>query len=121
MTTNQIMQLDCRIEDNQMIIQRVLRLIKPLAKFPSDEDIELEAIEKAIRVMCVKYEMRIRSITTDVCSNDKSIIWRADLVLESNMKTSNSIYALSIYELMCKICIMMHSLVRTNKVELRRI
>lgn len=121
MTTNQIMNLDCRSAENQMVIQKVLRLVKPLAKFPMDEDIPIEALEKAIKVMCVKYNMRVRSITTDVYANEKGIVWRADIVDESCAKVMDGIFAISVYELLCKICIKMHSLVRLSRIEQRSV
>ena len=49
MKTEQILNLDFRKEENQGIIQKVLRKIKPLSKY-SDEVVPIEAIEKLVRV-----------------------------------------------------------------------
>ena len=45
MTTNQILQLDCRIQSNADIIENVLRKIKPLAKSPEGQQVPLEKLE----------------------------------------------------------------------------
>ena len=51
MKTEDIINLDCRKEENKEIIQKVLRKIKPLSRYPDGCDIPFEAIEKAITVM----------------------------------------------------------------------
>ena len=65
MKTEDIINLDCRKEENKEIIQKVLRKIKPLSRYPDGCDIPFEAIEKAITVMCKKYCLRIKEFVPD--------------------------------------------------------
>ena len=59
MTTKEVMNLDYREEENQEIIQKVLRQIKPLSRYSDECEIPFEAIEKAIVVMSKKYNMEL--------------------------------------------------------------
>lgn len=111
MKTENIMNLDCREDENQEIIQRVLRQIKPLSKYP-DGDIPLSAIEKAIYVMCKKYCMRIRDFTPDVWSNKNNTIWRATIVNDITLEIIDLVYGLSIYEVFAKSAIRLYAEVR---------
>lgn len=112
MRTEQILNLDCRKEENQEIIQKVLRQIKPLSKCSEEYDIPFEKIEKAIVVMEKKYNMRVRDFVPDVWSNEKNAIWRATLIDDTNLKTIAIIYGLSVYEVFVKSAIAMYAEVR---------
>jgi len=57
MKTEQIMNLDYRKEENQKIIQKVLRQVKPLSKFSDEEQIPIEMLEKTASVLTNKYEI----------------------------------------------------------------
>lgn len=57
MKTEQIMNLDYRKEENQKIIQKVLRQVKPLSKFSDEEQIPIEMLEKTVSVLTNKYEI----------------------------------------------------------------
>lgn len=120
MTTNEIMNLDFRKEESQKIIQRVLRKIKPLAKCSDEETIPLEMLEKVIRVVCLKYDVHVQYITQDVHANDKETIWCAALVRDTSMKDIDKVYGISIYELFAKMAVKLHSLIRGEKLELRK-
>lgn len=111
MTTNQVLQLDCRKEENVKIIQKVLRQIKPLSKYSDEEEVPLWAIEKATTVMTKKYNMRIREFYPDVWSSKDNTIWRA-IVTDERDLTTICIYGISLYEVFAKVAIQMYSLVR---------
>lgn len=111
MTTNEILQLDCRTKENREIIQKVLKQIKPLSKY-SDECVPFEGIEKAITVMSKKYNVRIGTVTPDVWSNEQNTIWRATIIDDTNLGTICTIYGLSLYELFAKVAISMYAQVR---------
>ena len=112
MTTNQVLQLDCRLEENQKIIQRVLRQIKPLSRYSEEEDVPFEGIEKAITVMSKKYNMHVRDCCPDVWSNSKSTIWRATIIDDTNLNTIQLVYGISVYETFAKCAIAMYAQVR---------
>lgn len=112
MKTEQVVQLDYREEENKKIIQKVLRLIKPLSKYSEEEDIPLSGIEKAIVVMSKKYQMHIREFVPDVWSNSNGVIWRVTIVNDVDLKTIDVIYGISIYEVFAKAAIQMYAQVR---------
>lgn len=112
MTTKQVMNLDCRQEENQEIIQRVLKQIKPLSRYSDECEIPLSAIEKAITIMCKKYNMRIRDIYPDHSGNDQCIIWRMTLMNDKNFKVIDSVYGISMYELFAKAAIRLYAEVK---------
>ena len=112
MNAKQVINLDYRDPKNQEIIQKGLCEIKPLSKFLGKEEVPMWAIEKAITVMCKKYNMRISGITSDVYGSDTNIIWRADIVTEHNYKTVGTVFGISMYELFAKAAIVFHEEVK---------
>ena len=112
MTTKEVMNLDCRKEENKEIIQKVLRQIKPLSRYSDECEIPFEAIEKAIVVMSKKYNMMVREFMPDVWSNETHTIWRAILINENNLKTIDTIYGISLYEVFAKTAIRLYAEVK---------
>ena len=112
MTTKEVMNLDYRKEENKEIIQRVLRQIKPLSKYSDECEIPFEAIEKAIVIMSKKYNMRVREFMPDVWSNEEHTIWRAILVNETNYKTIDMVYGITLYEVFAKTAIRLYAEVK---------
>ena len=95
MKTEQIMNLDCRKEENKEIIQKVLRKIKPLSKYSVDECIPISALEKAITVMTKKYNMHIREFVLDTQSNAKNGIWRVVIINDNDLSILEVIYGIT--------------------------
>ena len=112
MKTEDILNLDCREEENKEIIQRVLRKIKPLSKYSDECEIPLEAIEKLLTVMCKKYCINIKEITPNVLANNKQTIWKATIVNENEFVLLNYIYGVSIYEVLSKSTIEIYTKVK---------
>ena len=112
MKTEDIINLDCRKEESQEIIQKVLRKIKPLSRYPDGCDIPFEAIEKAITVMCKKYCLRIKELVPDIWSNKNNIIWRAVIINDTNLETVELVYGITLYEVFAKITIRIYAEVR---------
>ena len=112
MTTNQVINLDCREKKNQEIIQKVLKQIKPLSRYSDEEQIPFSALEKVITIMCKKYCMRIRDFTPDIWSNESHTIWRATLINETNLKTIDDVYGITLYEVFAKSAIRLYSEVK---------
>lgn len=112
MSIKQLLNLDCRKEENQKIIQKVLRQIKPLSRYSDEENIPFSALEKVITIMCKKYCMRIAELTPDVLANDKHIIWKAKLINETNSKTIDNVYGVSFYEVLAKSAIRLYAEVK---------
>ena len=112
MTTNQVINLDCRIKENREIIQKVLRQIKPLSRYSDEEEIPFSALEKAITVMCKKYMMRINQLVPDVWANDSHTIWRVWLINDTNLKTIDTVYGITLYEVFAKTAIRLYAEVK---------
>ncbi len=112
MTTKQIINLDYREKENQIIIQKVLRQIKPLSKYSDECDIPFSALEKAITVMCKKYMMRVNQLVPDVWANDEHTIWRAWLINDTNLSTIDMVYGISLYEVFAKTAIRLYAEVK---------
>lgn len=118
MKTEEILNLDYRKEENQEIIQKVLRKIKPLSKYSDEENIPIEAIERTISVLTNKYEIQPQWIT---CSYRDVILG----VYSCGIKTSNThewlgnVYGMCVYELLAKMAIKMYSDIRTKDIPAR--
>lgn len=110
MTINEILDLDCREEERNILIQKYLRKIKPLSKCKTIEDIPIYKIEKVISILSKKYSMRVRDLTPDIWSNDKEVIWRSVVIDDRDLKQMHIIYGLSLYEIFAKTAIYMYSI-----------
>ena len=106
MKTKDILELDYRIEKNKDKIQKILRQVKPLAKFSEDEVIPLEVLEKCLFKICNKYKISCFNISSDFNSNDFTI-WRMQLIYKN--KSLPSIYGSCIYEMLAKAIILSYS------------
>lgn len=107
MTTKEIIELDCRSEANKEKIQKALRVIKPLSKKSSE--VKIEDLEKVLFILAKKYKIKINNIYTDCRANDKHIVWSA-LISDGTF-----IYAMSMYELLCKCTIKIYSLAKSQE------
>ena len=112
MKTNDIMNLDCRKKENQEIIQKVLRQIKPLSKYSGECDIPFSAIEKVMTVLCKKYCLRIKELIPDIWSSNDGILWRIILINETNEKVIDTVYGISMYEVFAKGAIRLYAEVK---------
>lgn len=108
MKTDQILNLDCRNEENKKIIQKVLRKIKPLSKYSDENEVPMQAIEKVIMIISNKYFLRIAQIYADTRANDEAIVWRA-VIYKNEICIMQMIYGLSMYELLAKCAIYMYA------------
>lgn len=113
MTTKQLLELDCREEENMRIIQKALKIIKPLSKEPGI--VPLEKMERAIKVMCEKYHLWVREICLDVDAGDKCIVWRVTAIDIINLKTIGVAYGCTLYEVIAKMTILLYSETRRRQ------
>ena len=120
MTTKEVLELDYREEENKKTIQKVLRKLKPLSKYSEDEDIPLSAIEKAIKIMCSKYMIRVMSITPDIWVNKKSDVWRCHIINDSNLETIGFVFGISMYEIFAKTAILIYSEIKKERLKTRK-
>lgn len=112
MTTKEIMNLDYREKENQEIIQKVLKQIKPLSRYSDECEIPFSALEKVITVITKKYLIRIRDFMPDVWANDDHTIWRAWIINDANLKTIDMVYGITLYEVFAKCAIRLYAEVK---------
>lgn len=118
MKTEQILNLDYRKKENQEIIQKALRKIKPFSKYSDKSNVPIEAIEKLIRVLVQKYEITPQWMT----------MWYFEPTLDIysiNVKTTTenewlgTVYGMCLYEVFAKLAIKMYSEVKSGKIPVR--
>lgn len=119
MTINEIVNLDCREDENNKIIQKYLKKIKPLSKYKDIEDVPIYKIEKVIKVLSKKYSIRIRDISPDIWSNEEEIIWIVTLIDDNNLHICGIIYGISLYEVLAKTAVYMYLI--KNKIGERKV
>ena len=111
MTTYDIVQLDCRLEENANVIQRALAKIKPLSKYAGDV-VPMDKVEKCMKVLCNKYGYTV-SISMDPVSNSNFPIWQCSVVKCDRLVSSGSnVFGCSLYEAIAKAVILMYSRAR---------
>ena len=115
MKTEQILNLDFRKEENKEIIQKVLRKIKPLSKYPEGEEIPLEKIEKVVQILTKKYEISPQWMTMSFRSNDWGI-YSIAVKTTTDHKWLGNVYGVCLYEVFSKLAIKMYSEVKSGNI-----
>ena len=119
MRVRDILQLDCREEENKKVIQKMLKKIKPFSKY-EDEDVEISKIEKFIGVATKKYDLYVRDIMfASIVTDNNEILYNLHLYRESDLQIICEIYGCELYELMAKTAIYIYALIKNEKVRKR--
>lgn len=111
MKTKEILDLDCRLEENEKTIQQVLRQIKPLSKC-KDDKVPIEKLEKCIKVLCVRYQIFPRQIFPDVFAAHEDIIWKFEAVDLMDFNNKLVCYGRNLYEVLAKATIGLYAMTR---------
>lgn len=116
MKTNDILQLDCRKEENQEIIQKVLRKIKPLSSCADDTMIPLEKLEKLIMLIGRKYDIGVGCIFQSYQAAEKTVLYSTSILQKqgNDFRTLCNIYGISLYEITAKAAIKMYACTKQN-------
>lgn len=123
MTTKEVIGLDCTVDENMEILQKVLRQIKPLSKY--SEEVPQWAVEKVIHSMCHKYKLWVKEIVQDPWSNAKFDIWRVTLVEDGLEKASEwgkikPVFGATTYEALAKTAVLIYSMIKSGKAGIRQ-
>lgn len=119
MRVRDILQLDCREEENKEVIQNMLKKIKPFSKY-ENEDVEISKIEKFIGVATKKYDLYVRDIMfASIVTDNNEILYNLHLYRESDLQIICEIYGCELYELMAKTAIYIYALIKNEKVRKR--
>ena len=115
MKTEQILDLDYRIEENKATIAKVLAKIPPLAEY---DEVPLEALEKVLAYITKKYAIMIQYICpTYVKGNDP--IYCVSLKIVEPYQWLGNVYGQCLYEVIAKTAIKMYAEVRKGTLRLR--
>lgn len=118
MKTEEILNLDCRKEENKETIQKVLRKIKPLAKY-EDEVVPQEAIERCAKVLLLKYAVRIQWINITPADNVEEMVYKVSIINDDDYKWMGNVYGVTFYEAIAKTVIKVYSMTRSNEIMTR--
>ena len=107
MKVKDILKSDMQTDYGNQIIQKALRKVKPFAKYPLDEEIEMAKLEKAVLIYCSKYNFSLSFNYFNKVNR-----YHAYIHSEKDQKVINAVYSNnSIYELYCKLVIAMYDIV----------
>lgn len=106
MKVKDILKSDMNYDSGNQIIQKALRKVKPFAKYPLDENIEIENLEKAILIYCNKYNL---SLSFNYFISSKR--YHGYVHSEKHHNVLNAVYGSSVYEIYCKLVIAMYDIV----------
>lgn len=118
MKVKEILELDCRIKENEEILQSTLFKIPAIAKKCSRQEmVPLSALEKVLSVMSRKYWIEVSKIVPLYIPYNGGDIYKA--VITSYIKELGVVYGYNFYEVIAKAAICMYAQVK-NKVVLER-
>lgn len=112
MKTSEI--LSKRYDRDKDIFQTLLRKIKPLSKYPVEEEIPLEVLERLVATYEYKYAVQLDYIHPVFIPNENRI-YSAVIRNTDTKDTYPIIYSGSLYEMMCKVCIFYYSEIAMKK------
>lgn len=110
MTTNDLLELDCRNAENLKTLKKALTKIDPLKDV---EDVQFEKLEKLINLFKKRYIVNIPMILS--CSNDGYY----SMSIEIKGKKSRWIYGITIYEAYAKASIFLWSMLKKGNLKKR--
>lgn len=117
-TLEDIMKLDCSDESQKEKLIKVIRKIKPFDRYPLDEEIPMDMLEKYMNKAMDKYCFKIGYIF----HNNSNIprCWTISLRDVVGKTYLDTIYAISINELMMKVVIRIYFAIRDKEVKKRK-
>ena len=119
MRVRDILQLDCREEENKEVIQNMFKKIQAFSTY-ENEDVEISKIEKFIGVAIKKYDLYVRDIMfASIVTDNNEILYNLHLYRESDLQIICEIYGCELYELMAKTAIYIYALIKNEKVRKR--
>jgi len=105
-----VLELDCRIDGNKILLQDALKTIKPLSKIKGD--VPLQKIERVLKIICTKYNYLFKLFPDCYSGEDNYIIWKSEIIDYNNLDTVCDIYGCTVYECLAKTAIKLYSIRR---------
>lgn len=119
MKISSILGCDYREKKNKILIQKVLRKIKPLSKYPDGKLIELDEIMNVINKITVRYNVSIQWCTI-ICNKNGVNTFHITIMNDDTYKPIQSIFGGYIYEVYAKALIAMYNMYKTNNLAKRK-
>lgn len=110
MTTNDLLNLDCRNAENLKALKRALTKIDPLKDI---EDIQFEKLEKLINLFKKKYVVSIPMILS--CSKDGYYT----MSIEAKGNKTRLVYGITMYETFAKASILLWTMLKKGNLRKR--
>lgn len=109
MTTKEVLALNYYEDGNAQIIKNRLKGIKPFQKYlENNEDVPMELMEKYIGLIQRKYALQLDYISPTFVPNENNL-YSATVRRTDTGKYLTYIYSTTLYELVCKVCILYHA------------
>lgn len=105
MKVNEVLDLDCRSEENMWKLQSALKKIKPLSKY--DGKVPIESIEKLVVKVQNKYNVTARYLFVDMSASQNTMVYSCNVMDSKSKELLKTVYGASIYEVMAKLSIAM--------------
>jgi hypothetical protein len=102
----EVLQLDCREQDEAEKLDKCLKSIKPFSYCESK--VSIENLEKLIHIISNKYDVFVRSISPDAKANKNFIIWRSSILSSKDLSIVQNVYGHNLYECLAKTAIYMY-------------
>lgn len=114
MTTDQLLNLDCRDQENYEKLMKAIRKIKPFDNYSIDENIPISLYEKYIHKVFDKYKVKIGFAF--YITNIPPYYYTVCLRETTGKASFSSIYGISIEETMAKLVIQLYDAIKTKQV-----
>ena len=115
MNTQDILNLDYRKKENQEIIDKAIRRIKPFDKLKPGERITLEMLENVVGKYCRKYAVMMQYITPTFMRGEINY-YSCSIKETMKHKWLGNVYAHTMYEVFAKVLIKIYSDVKSGSV-----
>lgn len=118
MTVDKIMYIDYRTQEGKDKIKKALYMMKPFERYKNDNrEVPIEAIEKAVSIMCRKYDIMIQWAYFLYIEDSPDIV-SITIMKRKSHEYIATIQCNCLYEMIAKACIRIYSEVKSGKVGL---
>ena len=113
MKTNEILNLDCTVEQNKKKLNRFLYNIKPIAKQMGEDktkQIPLEVLENVLHGICIKYDYKHQGIEGYYEKKEGFVFYTVSLIKKSSTTDwIGNAYGKTMWELFAKMIIKIYA------------
>lgn len=123
MTTDDILNIDCRKEENKTKLNRFLYNVKPIQKKMGNDKtkkIPLTVLENVLHGICIKYGYRTQGFMPvyleDENDKTKKVFWAYSVsVMDENKSWKGMVYGKTLWETVAKVIIKIYSEIKKGE------